>query len=177
MKRTILFSLIGIILVICACSLEEVYETEMDKDARRGDMEALANKGMGYREDNRIEAASPESLHALSHNRMPVDYDRIYQEGIQYAAGNGVAKNPTKAFYSFKHAAESGNHAAAQYELARCYKNGTGVKKNLEEAYYWMCVSSANGYLEAERGKEIMDAIVNSQIKQRVATRLGENKQ
>ena len=55
---------------------------------------------------------------------------------MAYNEGKGIEKDPRKAFYWFKLAAEQGDEQS-QYEIARKYRFGDGVEKDYEEAIKW----------------------------------------
>lgn len=76
-------------------------------------------------------------------------------ESVPADAENGDAKaqnnygellnsenNPAEAVKWFRKAAEQ-NYSPAQYNLARCYELGTGVTKDMEEAYKWTLLATA----------------------------------
>ena len=64
------------------------------------------------------------------------DPETLFQRGLKYANGDGVAKNSTEALKWYRKAAEQG-HASAQYSLGRMYQNGTGVARDPAEAVRW----------------------------------------
>lgn len=77
----------------------------------------------------------------------------IYEYG-----GGGVEQNPGRACECYREAAMKGD-ARGQMNLGRMYLEGTGVKKNLVEAYTWFDCAYKNGegvakhYLEELRGE------------------------
>ncbi|HIJ79058.1 MAG: hypothetical protein OEY01_08575 [Desulfobulbaceae bacterium] len=64
------------------------------------------------------------------------DKEALYQEGLAYLKGSGVAKDNSKAFSLFEKAATLG-HADAQYRLGFMYSLGRGVKKDDRQAIKW----------------------------------------
>lgn len=54
-------------------------------------------------------------------------------QGVKYARGRGVPKNPALAVKYFHRAARLGN-ALAHLKLAKCYENGLGVAKDAAKA-------------------------------------------
>ena len=55
----------------------------------------------------------------------------------------------------FRQAAEQG-HAAAQYNLAACYHNGEGVRKNSVAAVKWCRKAAEQGLAVAKEGLRLM---------------------
>ena len=60
----------------------------------------------------------------------------LFLMGARYYSGNGVTKDISKAFSSFKAAAEKG-HAGSMYELAGLYERGEGTGKDEKIALDW----------------------------------------
>lgn len=56
--------------------------------------------------------------------------------GLSYLNGNGVNKDPVKAFSAFSSAAEKGD-VTSQYWLGYLYENGIGTAKDLTQAINW----------------------------------------
>ncbi len=63
--------------------------------------------------------------------------------------GQGVEKDPAKAFAYFKAAAERG-FPEAQYNLGICYFNGSGVAKDKKQAVRWCNAAARQGMLAAQ---------------------------
>ncbi len=79
------------------------------------------------------------------------DSNEQYELGKLY----NQEKDYLKAFYWWNQSAKLGN-SLAQYELARCYELGRGVKKNIKKALVFYQSAMALGNLYAEkRYKEI----------------------
>lgn len=74
----------------------------------------------------------------------------IYDKGLAYEFGEGVAQSHTAAFELFKQSAEK-NYAPAQYKLGVAYAYGQGVEKNPEIAAEWYRKSAEQGYALAQR--------------------------
>ncbi len=70
------------------------------------------------------------------------------QVGYFYSEGIGVEKNPEKAFYWTKSAAEHGDRDA-QYNLAIFLETGFGCKKDAVQAKVWCEKAAAQGQKEA----------------------------
>ena len=58
-----------------------------------------------------------------------------------YATGEGVSKDDAKALEWFRKAAVQGDPSAQLY-LATMYSNGTGVARDLLEAYKWASLAN-----------------------------------
>ena len=69
--------------------------------------------------------------------------------GARYYFGDGVPKDPKKAVYWWRKAAEQG-HAKAQYYLGVCYENGEGVPKDPDMALVYYFSAAEQGYDEAK---------------------------
>lgn len=174
MKLMIAIAMTISVLTFAGCMLEDRYESEVDKDARWGDAEARANQNMGYREAPSTGIQFPDTLQFVAKPTLQDRYEDMYQHGLQYASGEGVAPDAAKAFQCFLEASARGWHAKAQYELAKCYKNGKGTKKNLEEAYYWMSLAAQQGNQDAVRECASMQGYVSDKIQARVRQRIRE---
>ena len=80
------------------------------------------------------EASSSSS----SHNKqgsVPIRHCKDeYELGSRYRDGDGVPKDPQRAFNAFKQAAGRNNinTIRAKYELGCCYRDGIGVAKDLK---------------------------------------------
>jgi len=71
--------------------------------------------------------------------------EALYNIGLLYFFGKGVAKNTSVAFDYCRRAALMGS-ARAQNNLAYMHMNGLGTKKNLLAAYAWSVIALDNGY-------------------------------
>ena len=76
--------------------------------------------------------------------------------GVCYEEGQGVKKDPEKAFHYFKLAAESG-YPDAVYYLGNCYYNGRGVEQDLFQAYSWHRKGAELGNIYAMTDLATMD--------------------
>ncbi len=76
--------------------------------------------------------------------------EAAYILGTLYARGEGVGKNPEKAFELYAKAAEQGM-ADAQWKLALCYKTGAGVESDPVQAVRWMQKAAQQGHAESAR--------------------------
>lgn len=67
---------------------------------------------------------------------------------VCYQNGEGTEQNYTEAIRWYRFAAEY-NHAKAQYHLAKSYYlGGNGVKKDLDQSYYWAKMAGENGIMD-----------------------------
>ena len=78
-----------------------------------------------------------------------------YLLGFMYLQGDGVEKDPKRAFQWIHLAARSGL-PEAQDTLAYLYKSGIGVDVDEVRAYVWYSVAAANGVFLANRIIESM---------------------
>ena len=62
---------------------------------------------------------------------------KTVQDYLQEAKKNQQAGNAEMAFQQYMVAARDYGHPEAQFKVARCYQNGTGVKKSEENALVW----------------------------------------
>ena len=77
------------------------------------------------------------------------DAETLYNIGLRYYNGDGVAQDYAKAIEWFRQAAEQG-YAAAQNKLGECYYTGTEVKKNYKQAARWFCKAAEQGNATAQ---------------------------
>lgn len=64
--------------------------------------------------------------------------------GDLYREGNGLAKNPKKAIYWYRKAADQGDYLGL-YELADCYFEGIGNEISQEQAVSWWRKAAEKG--------------------------------
>lgn len=76
--------------------------------------------------------------------------EAAYILGTLYARGEGVGKDPAKAFELYTKAAEQGM-ADAQWKLALCYKTGEGVASDPVKSIQWMQKAAAQDQPDAIR--------------------------
>ena len=76
---------------------------------------------------------------------------KTVQDYLQEAKKNQQAGNAEMAFQQYMVAARDYGHPEAQFEVARCYQNGTGVEKNEENAVVWYKKAAEQGYAEAQK--------------------------
>ena len=86
---------------------------------------------------------------ALNHAANGGDAAAMYNLGVCYARGEGVAANPATAVEWYEKAAAAG-HAAAMYNLGVCYARGEGVAANPATAAEWYQKAAAAGYDKAK---------------------------
>ncbi len=68
--------------------------------------------------------------------------------GIRYEKGQGVPKDPGKAVYWYRKAADAGS-AGGMINLARHYNEGKGVEKSLEKRAFWYGKAAEKGHVRA----------------------------
>ena len=89
-----------------------------------------------------------------------------YNLGIMHSFGLGVVPDYKASVKSYTRAAEQYN-PIAQYNLARLYFLGHGVKENLAYAHMWANHASSNGFEMGEELKGLLTELMSpSQIKE-----------
>jgi TPR repeat protein len=73
-----------------------------------------------------------------------------YQLGIAYLTGDGKEKNVFEASQHFEIAANAG-HGKAQYQLAKLYEQGIGVKQSNKHYLRWLEKAAKAGVISATR--------------------------
>lgn len=78
------------------------------------------------------------------------DIECLYQSGLMHHYGQGVTKDPKRAFEDCMAVATQG-HAGAQAYVAYSYHSGTlAVRRNYRKAFYWYTLSAEQGYRSAQ---------------------------
>lgn len=80
---------------------------------------------------------------------MAVDYDDEQAQnflGLCYEEGIGVLRDYVKAYYYFSLAVENGAGACAEHNLARCFRKGQGIEKDLKIAEKYERLAKKHGY-------------------------------
>ena len=72
----------------------------------------------------------------------------MFYTGVCYANGDGVEKNPVKAFRMFRSAA-NGKNIAAMHNLANCYMQGVGTTANNSLALKWYTAAADSGFVRS----------------------------
>lgn len=123
------------------------------KAAEQGHQEAQAELGHSYEfgVGVEIDLKEAEKWYHMSQEEAPVANKKtkstpsaLYKKGREYYK----TQDYTNAFLCFEQAAEQG-HADAQYFLALCYQDGTGVEKNKKMMWKWYYAASDNGNMIA----------------------------
>ena len=121
--------------------------------AEQGHQEAQAELGHSYEfgVGVEIDLKEAEKWYHMSQEEAPVANKKtkstpsaLYKKGREYYKNQDY----TNAFLCFEQAAEQG-HADAQYFLALCYQDGTGVEKNKKMMWKWYYAASDNGNMIA----------------------------
>jgi|TARA_Y100000294_G_scaffold114882_2_gene106561 hypothetical protein len=98
----------------------------------------------------RLKKQVTELAAKIVRDKRPED---AYELGIRYLLGKGgVAEDGIKAVKLIGWAALNG-HADAQGVFGSFYERGTGVRKNLVEAYKWYILAASRGMKGAEKHK------------------------
>lgn len=86
------------------------------------------------------------------------DLSNLAKNSYLYYYGYGVRKNRKKAYEGFLKLADT--YPDCQYDLAKCYLNGWGTEKDIEQAKHWFEVAASNGHSKA---REQLDRIEKSE--------------
>ena len=68
----------------------------------------------------------------------------------------------------------SAGDASAQFALGQRYASGTGVSRNLEEAYFWLVIAADNGMTAAEEQRNSIGTALRASQFVRVQRRISE---
>lgn len=117
------------------------------------------NKSQPYRSEARspqkdcqnqeITISSNPQVQQLYRDAMAGDMVAQHNMGGCYMEGVGVEKDPIKAVYWFKKAAEQGSLSAMD-NMGLFYLNGIGVEQNDDEALSWFVLAANSGYADAQ---------------------------
>jgi len=77
-----------------------------------------------------------------------------YYMGYFYEKGLGVSSNLPRALAWYRSCADLG-HADCQIRLARLYHDGTGVPRDLTEAYKWLLIAGRNSAIARMHQPEV----------------------
>jgi len=90
---------------------------------------------------------SPDSPNASVVSSAFVALGSYFLDGIQ---GTYVASNPARAVEMFSYAASYFSDSNAQYNLARLYLEGTGVRKDARHAARWFNLAAEKGHTASQ---------------------------
>ena len=90
---------------------------------------------------------SPDSPNAAAVSSAFVALGSYFLDGIQ---GTYVAANPARAVEMFSYAASYFSDSNAQYNLARLYLEGTGVRKDARHAARWFNLAAEKGHTASQ---------------------------
>ena len=113
----------------------------------------LGSPGAQYNLANQIVRVGGDMSEAARYYRMAAKQGAKlaqYNLATQYLTGQGVSKDPQKAYLWFRTAAGLGL-AAAQFELASMFEQGLGVDKNIPSAIGWYELAAEQGYAPAQQ--------------------------
>jgi len=94
---------------------------------------------------------------APSPAKIEVEAERNFRRGVQFADGDGVAKDMAKAAAYYLKAAEK-KHIPAQYSLAYLLENGIGVKQDLKQAAFWYKEAASQGDPQSQNNLGVLYA-------------------
>lgn len=102
---------------------------------------------------------------ALSWMKKAADkgkHEAMFNLGVLYYKGEGVAKNDTTAYYWYSKAAEKGN-TTSMYNLGYMFEHGISVKTDLNKALDWYSKAKNAGYAKAAEGIDRINKAKNNQ--------------
>ena len=118
--------------------------------AQQGDH--LSQFALGILGTHLPDATPTQYEEAIGYYRQAIsggDVLAMYQLGVCYQTGKGVALSATQAIAHYDKAAKGG-YAPASYRLGLCYEKGEGVAKNLQIAFTWYEKAAIEGYAPAQ---------------------------
>jgi len=131
---------------------------EEKPEDKKGFFSKLFGKGDDNEEDELI--ITDEAVEATERSNDQISVDNtastrdsaksIYEKGLAYEFGEGVAQSYSTAFEYFNKSAEQ-NHAPAQYKMGLAYAYGQGTEKDPVAAAEWYQKSAIQGYALAQR--------------------------
>ena len=139
--------------------LEQDEESLEEKpEDKKGFFSKLFGKGDDNEEDESIITDEAVEATERSNDQISVDNTEstrdsaksIYEKGLAYEFGEGVAQSYSTAFEYFNKSAEQ-NHAPAQYKMGLAYAYGQGTEKDPVSAAEWYQKSAIQGYALAQR--------------------------
>ncbi|MBI1261940.1 MAG: hypothetical protein GC184_09460 [Rhizobiales bacterium] len=95
-----------------------------------------------------VETAPLPAANDLASKAASGDPAAEYQLGLDYANGDGVGADMTKAAEWYRKSADQGM-AVAQYRLAALYEKGRGVSQSNSKAMEWYAKAAAGGNVKA----------------------------
>ena len=109
-----------------------------------------------------VEGASFDQVEQMAQQGNPAAENAL---GLRYFEGDpndGVPHDEKEAFRWFNKAAEDGN-LAAQAKLGFLYSTGTGITKDLNQAYFWAVLARARG----DEGSKALATVLASGMRRR----------
>lgn len=121
---------------------------EPAKQFSHGSYSAVSTEGAYIPSVNDIVSSNPQ-IQELFHQAMQGDMAAQHNMGGCYMEGVGVTKDPVKAVYWFRKAAEQGS-LSAQDNMGLFYLNGIGVRQDNDEALSWFILAANQGYADSQ---------------------------
>ncbi|MDR3305573.1 MAG: sel1 repeat family protein [Clostridiales Family XIII bacterium] len=91
---------------------------------------------LSEREDLEERSDPVDAAHFVYQTAKNLGADALFEAGVQHYKGDGVPMQRKAAIAFFAMAAELG-HVPAMVNTGMMFKDGDGVERNYEEAYYW----------------------------------------
>ncbi|MCQ2248321.1 MAG: zinc-ribbon domain-containing protein [Treponema sp.] len=121
-----------------------------EKAANNGDNDALRELGILYNNGDGVEKDLDKAFDCFLKAGEDTD-DVPYWLGRAYFLGRGTDVDYDEALRLFKLGSENQDDSYCQINIARMYRDGTGVEQNIEKAKEWYKKSIDNGNEKAEK--------------------------
>ena len=123
---------------------EEAFEwllkaSKLGDSASKWYLSKMYNNGWGVEEN---ESESFRWISSAANDKLTASY---YELGRHYERGWGTEKNMEKAFSWYLKSAKEHQEEDAIYKVAICYRDGTGVRQNPQEAIKWLQIAADEG--------------------------------
>lgn len=102
-----------------------------------------------------LKTYSKESIELADGIPEAQDVDTQFKVGMSYLNGKHELKQPEVAARWLREAAKN-NHAGAQYELGKMYRDGVGVEQSDAEAIMWLQKAATWGLLAAQTALKLL---------------------
>ena len=116
-----------------------------------GEKDAVYSFQFNGPEDKKREFMNCVECFCLGEEAQQETQEETEQDYLQDASDFQQVGNAEMAFQKYMVAASDYGSPEAQFEVARCYQNGTGVEKNEENAVVWYKKAAEQGYAEAQK--------------------------
>lgn len=119
--------------------------------------------------DDNSDGDIPELLNSGSSHEAEKSPNEYYRMGLSYLTGDDEEVQLEKSAQYFQKAAEK-HHAKSQYQLAKLYKQGIGVKQNESLYLKWLGKAASAGVQSAVREFDALQPQEKIQLKKATST-------